>query len=480
MLGKSGAGIILCHHGKGRGRKRVPQQEGNKENGSFQRFPGKENNLQSVSLHCLAGPLRGQTFRLDGGPVFIFGRYAKAHFSLAADPATSHLHFVVDISDDRVRILDLDSTNGIVINEKHHGGKQGPPMRRFQTLQSGDTVLAGSCLFRVAVAEAAPFKELASILDAAPAAGSAPGEKPGESGDAFEIAGGFGTGDNFNPDALPSIDGYTILEKIGGGGKGVVYKAIKDDTGAEAAVKMMLLSRSKRKKQRLLETFWREIQITKQLDHPNIVRYLGDGVSGGAPYLALEYVEGGTLDELIRRSADGRMDLPQAVPLFIQLLEAAAHMHGRFLVHRDIKPKNVLLDLRRGGTYAAKLSDMGLTCRFTDLDAGEYLPIVTEGGTPAYMPPEQLTDLTRAIPQSDVFSAAATLYHMLTGELLYDFAGRDQTEAIIESNIRPIAELRPELPSAVAGVIDKALSYTPGNRYEDASEMLFAFKAALA
>lgn len=438
--------------------------------------------MQSISLHCLAGPLKGQTFRLDGGPVFIFGRYAKARFSLAADPATSHLHFLVDISDDRVRILDLDSTNGLVINDKHYGGKQGPPMRHFRELQSGDTVLAGSSLFRVAVVKEPPFSELTSLLDAAAVSVSSSGatrrEKRKDRGDP----------DNTNPglnDALPDgvlpvIDGYTLLERIGGGGKGVVYKAVKDDTGATAAVKMMVLGRSKRRKKRLMETFWREIQITKQLDHPNIVRYLGDGLANNAPYLAIEYVEGGTLDDLIHNSPDGRMELPRAVPLFIQLLEAVSHMHSRYFVHRDIKPKNILLDLRRGGAYAAKLSDMGLSCRFTDIDAGEFLPIVTEGGTPAYMPPEQLTDLTRAIPQSDVFSAAATLYHMLTGTLLYDFTGKEQTEAILDSNIKPIHELRPELPQAVADVIDKSLSYSPENRYDNAPEMLLAFKDALA
>ncbi len=426
--------------------------------------------MQSISLHCLAGPLRGQTFRLDGGTVFIFGRYAKAHFSLAADPATSHLHFLVDTSDARVRILDLDSTNGLVINEKHYGGKQGPPMKGYYTLQSGDTVLAGSSLFRLSVVEEPALSDLAPLMDGASDSptGSTRREKDERATQADVI--------------LPAIEGYTILGKIGGGGRGVVYRAIKDDTGATAAVKMMAAARNNTKKQRLLETFWREIQITKQLDHPNIVRYLGDGVADNAPYLAIEYVEGGTLDDLIRNSPDGRMELPAAVPLFIQLLEAVSHMHARFLVHRDIKPKNILLDLRRGGTYAAKLSDMGLACRFTDLEAGEdgYLPIVADGGTPAYMPPEQVTDLSRALPQSDVFSAAATLYHMLTGSLLYDFTGKDQTEAIIDFNIKSIASLRPDLPLSFTEVIDKCLSYSPENRYDNAADMLLAFKAALA
>lgn len=174
------------------------------------------------------------------------------------------------------------------------------------------------------------------------------------------------------------------------------------------------------------------------------------------------------------------MEMPQAVPLFLQLLEAVGYMHSVSLVHRDIKPKNILLDLRRGGGMAVKLSDMGLSCRFSSPDAGEFLPIVTEGGTPAYMPPEQLTDLTRALPDSDVFSAAATFYHMVTGELLYEFKDRDQTETILDGVIRPIRELRPDLPGRVADVITKALSYAPESRYANAMEMLAAFRNALA
>ena len=454
--------------------------------------------MPNISLLCLSGPLTGQIFRLSGGPLFIFGRYPRANCSLAADPSASHLHFAIDVSDSRVRIIDLGSTNGLVVNDRHYGGKTGTPVVDFVALKNGDIIMAGSCVFRLnqetprtsrATTQAEERKKSAIIPNLyrpatqharrpAPAYHDTVSTDTVLSPPVSAPPGEETTVDGAEKDApFPEIVGFTIVEKIGGGGKGVVYKAVKNDTGAAAAIKLLLSHKGHRL--RSIEVFRREILVTRQLSHPNIIRYLGDGLAGGDPYLALEFIAGGTVDELISSSPGGRMDLPEAVPLFIQILEATAYMHSLFLVHRDIKPKNILLDVRRGGSMAAKLSDMGLACRVTSHDMDELFPIVSEGGTPAYMAPEQLLDITRAMPQSDVFSLAAPVYHMLTGTLLYDFAGRDQREAIIEGNIKPILYLRPDLPPGLANAISKGLSYNPENRYENAQEMLDAIKQAL-
>lgn len=445
--------------------------------------------MRTISLNCLAGPLKGEVFKLENGPVFIFGRYPKAGYSLAADPAASHLHFLIDTSDNRVRIIDLGSTNGLVINEKHLGGKQGAPFNDFIKLKSGDTILAGACLFRLSVIEdAMPGTSLLNPVN--PETGehektdststSPAGRTAVMSRDsvARRMADSRDVPAGRQENGLPAIPGYTLIEKIGEGGKGVVFRAVKDDSGAAAAIKMLSLGRQRAL--RAMESFQREIEITRQLDHPNIIRYLGDGFTGGAPYLAIEYVGGGNVDELISYSPDKRLSLPQSVPLFIQLLEAVGYMHNMGLVHRDIKPKNILLDLRRGGSMAAKLSDMGLSCRVSLGELSDYMPIVADGGTPAYMPPEQIMDGNRAIPQSDVYSAGATLYHMLTGSLLYDFTDKDKTEAILEGKVKPIQQLRPDISNPIADVVGKALAYSPDDRYANAHAFLEAFRRALS
>jgi tRNA A-37 threonylcarbamoyl transferase component Bud32/pSer/pThr/pTyr-binding forkhead associated (FHA) protein len=428
----------------------------------------------------------GQNCHLTGRPVFLFGRYSRCHFRLSSDPAASQLHFLVDISDGRVRIIDLGSTNGIVVNDVPYGGRFGKPAASFLVLNNGDSVLAGGSVFQLEIdysQEDAPAdipqgqKSKAEIVAGVPdrrqeskiagedekdrtAIGHAPQLTAAEINERF-----------------PEVDGYVMLGRIGSGGRGTIYKAIKIDSGEKAALKMLLPKTLK--KPRALEVFDREIKITRELNHPNIIRHIDDGVSNHSPYLAIEYADGGNLDEYIRLSPEGRLDFSEAASMFTQVLEGLSYMHDKALVHKDVKPKNVLLVKNRETGLAAKLSDMGLTSRMSTNMGDDFLPLVAEGGTPAYMPPEQLIEFTQALPQSDVFSAAATFYQMLTGSLLYDFKNHDQATAILDGNIRPILTLCPELPGRVAEVVNRALSYYPENRYADAGEMLAALKEAL-
>lgn len=447
--------------------------------------------MRTITLKCVAGPLKGETFSLDGGPVFLFGRYPKAGYSLAADPAASHLHFLIDTSDNRVRVIDLGSTNGLVINEKHMGGKQGAPFTDFVKLKSGDTILAGACLFRLSVVD-----ESTSAHNATSKSGRM---LPSEHGHLKDHAStrrtavlakqktpppdqpaGRDAPARRQENGLPAIPGFTLIEKIGEGGSGVVYRAVTDSSGASAAIKMLLVGRQGTLL--AMETFQREIEVTRMLKHSHIIRYLGDGFTGGAPYLALEYVSGGTLEELVGEGRAKRLDLPQAVPLFIQLLEAAAYLHGQGLVHRNIHPGNVLLDPRRGGSMAVKLSGLGLACRVSSGEPSDLMPLMAEngadGGKTAFMPPERLSEAGRALFQSDVYSSAATFYYMLTGQAPRLPVGNDKAPG--GGRVMSLARVRPEVSPAISEVMDKALSIPMNDRYADGQAFLDAFRRSLA
>lgn len=430
----------------------------------------REKLVQHISLHCLAGPLQGKIFRLEGGPIFIFGRYAKLAYCLAADPTSSLLHFLIDISDEQIRIIDLESTNGLTVNDVHFGGKTSKPLREFIPLKSGDTIAAGSSLFRLNVVSELILDEdffgdiTAPHDEYAPAADELPPESQGDSAEDTV----FG---------LPFVEGYTLLKELGDGDGGAVYRAVKDDTGDAAVLKTMLPGKAG--KWHPIDLLLREILVTRQLEHPNIIRYLGDGTVDGVPYLALEYADGGSLDELILHAPNGRLELSQIVPLFIQLLEAVAYMHSRYVVHRDIKPENILLALRGGGMYAVKLSGLGMARKFGSMDTEELPSIAAAEGATKYMPLEQWAELSRAIPQSDVYGCAMTLYHMLSGRRPYEPAEIGKPASTLDRVITPITELRPEIPHPLGAVLAKALSPSPEDRYEHAAAMLLAFKCAL-
>ena len=236
-----------------------------------------------VSLVCTHGPLQGRTFNLDGGPLFIFGRDSRAHFDLADDPAISHLHFIIDVSDSRVRIADLGSTNGLMVNLQRFGGRSGTPRKGFTDIRHGDAVLAGSSLFRLVV-DNAPLPVPARAFTTTRIVSASRTAHDGMDGlttvmrrEDEEMLAGFpgGIPPAQFPEPLPDIPGYTVLSYVGGGDATCIFKAIKDDSGAVAAIKTLRPSLAAGKKTAMLHMFRREKDIMRRLRHSNIVRYMG-------------------------------------------------------------------------------------------------------------------------------------------------------------------------------------------------------------
>jgi serine/threonine protein kinase len=254
---------------------------------------------------------------------------------------------------------------------------------------------------------------------------------------------------------------------------GAVYLAHRRGGGPPVALKVMLprveVDASAQ------EIFLREIEVTQALQHPNIVRLLDYGPHADRLYVALEYCPGGSA-EALRRRHGGRVPLPDVLRLAVGALEGLAAAHERGYVHRDLKPENVLL----GPDGTARLADFGLAKSFQQAGLSGMTATGAVAGTYHFMPREQLTAFREVRPVSDVWSMAATLYYLLSGQYPRDFApGADPLAVILRGGVVPLRERDPSVPEPLAAVLDKALADDPPARFPTAREMAAALRGVL-
>jgi hypothetical protein len=262
---------------------------------------------------------------------------------------------------------------------------------------------------------------------------------------------------------------YELLAKLGAGGMGVVYRA--RDPGLGRLVALKLLGGGQHDAARRAR-FARELAAAGRLDHPHVARALDCGESDGRPFLVMEYVEGLDLDRLLR--AAGRLPVADACELARQAAVALHHVHGCGLVHRDVKPSNLMLT----PDGRLKVLDLGLA-RFHGGGTGEALTELGQVlGTVDYLAPEQLSDPRRVDGRADLYALGCTLYHLLSGRAPFDGPGcRLEHEKLTAHGHAPPPALRarrPEVPEAVAAVVHRLLAKDPADRYADAAEVAAA------
>jgi serine/threonine protein kinase len=203
------------------------------------------------------------------------------------------------------------------------------------------------------------------------------------------------------------LGAYIITDWIGQGGMGQVFKAVHDMLGRECALKVLPLQKANDES---IANFRREIRTQAKLDHMNLVRAYDAGEDGGVHFLVVEYVPGTDLRRLVRTK--GRLDVQQAANIIRQSAEGLAHAHSHGLIHRDIKPGNILVT----PDGVAKLSDLGLAGYLHDVDdprAGKTV------GTADYLSPEQIRSPNEITPASDIYALGCTLYYAVTGKVPY-------------------------------------------------------------
>ncbi len=272
--------------------------------------------------------------------------------------------------------------------------------------------------------------------------------------------------------AAHQIPGYQIMGKLGAGAMAVVYKARQLSLDRIVAVKVLPKRFTENKE--YVERFYKEGKAAGRLNHPNIVQAVDVGEAGGYHYFVMEYVEGKTLyDDLAEGKVYGERE---ALDVIIQVAEALRHAHSVGLIHRDVKPKNIMIN-KEG---IVKLADMGLARQTTDFEAAK----MEKGkayGTPYYISPEQIRGEMDVDGRADIYGLGATFYHLVTGRV--PFMADDPAEVMrkhLKDQLVPPDHINTSLSAGVSEVIEVMMAKNKKDRYSSVEELLIDLKAVRA
>ncbi len=490
-----------------------------------------------ITLRVIAGPDEGREFSFEEHDNFIVGRAKKAQFRLPKDdPYFSRNHFLIEVNPPLCRLLDMGSRNGTFVNSQKvtsielndgdeiRGGRTVLQVALVGAIQAADVASrpesAIDTLAQRLIEPQHQEKKSNSRADNAnwraggvsPPVQSSPLETPPTGGltpparqdvdlSARQQVGTVDTNDLPPTLVLPllepvSVDAsmvsllpadyreqirkreqpiaeYQIVDELGRGGMGVVYRAIRVADRSVVAIKTVLPA--VRGERQDYAKFLREADILRQLDHPRIVRFREVGESQGLVYFAMDFVPGTDGGKLVRKNAEP-LPIPRAVRIVCQLLEALESAHAIGFVHRDIKPSNLLIRADGPADYVL-LSDFGLARTYQASKLSGLTITGAIGGTTPFMPPEQITAFRDSKPAVDQYAAAATLYYLLTKQYVYDFPKElsKRLLMILQDDPISVTQRRSDLPHPLVEAIQRGLAREPDDRFRDVA----AFRLAI-
>ncbi|MBI4614724.1 MAG: protein kinase [Planctomycetes bacterium] len=411
-----------------------------------------------IEVVIVEGPGAGSGRVLDGDGAIAIGRSSRNDIAIDGN-LVSRFHARIELSGSVAIVTDLESQNGIELNGTRVASGE---------LRSGDRIKIGEVTIEFRFVEpvegpstAVVARERAST-ELPPRVARSRKNRP----DLWETP---------RPPAIPPLPEellgrrmgpYRLLEVRGSGGSSVVFLSRHEESDETVAVKVLSTRLSNEEELRL--RFAREARLSRDLVHPGIVRFLDAGVTeDGLCYIATEFVEGRSVEEILRDAAP--LPVGRAVGWAIDVSEALAFAHSRPIIHRDVKPGNVVIERQ---SDRARLLDFGLA-RFLDADGTRLTATGEILGTFQFISPEQLEDTKSADARADVYGLGALLYAMLTG--LPPFTGETRfviLQRVLATLPRPVAELRPDVPGWLARIVERALAKDPAARQQTMEEML--------
>lgn len=265
------------------------------------------------------------------------------------------------------------------------------------------------------------------------------------------------------------IAGYKFLGKLGAGAMATVHKAKQLSLDRVVAIK--ILPRKFSSNPQFIERFYAEGRAAAALNHPNIVQAYDVGKSGEFHYFVMEFVDGRTVfDDIVKHK---RYPEGEAIDVIIQIAEALQHAHEKGLIHRDVKPKNIMIT-KEG---VAKLADMGLARAMNDKEMAEA-EAGKAFGTPYYISPEQIRGEVNITAAADIYSLGATLYHMVAGTVPFD--GKNPSAVMhkhLKSELVPPDHVNPKLSAGISEVIEMMMAKDPRARYKSCKDLLIDLRA---
>ena len=366
------------------------------------------------SLIVERGQERGLTYALDPSVPAVCGR-EPSNPVVISDPAASRRHFQINFRQGRWYVEDLGSRNGTYLNEDQLIGDA--PLEFGARIQVGETVF--------------------SFLE----------EDQNTKG---QVGGLMGK----------TLGGYLILERVGRGGMGTVYKARQISLNRIVALK--ILSSRLAKDPSFIAQFVAEARAAGALNHPNVVQVFDVGETNGLHFFSMEFMESGAVHDAFASKENSRYPWTEALPLIMDAAEGLVFAERRGIIHRDIKPDNLMLSV----DGSVKIADLGLATRTDTEGDGKIF------GTPHFVSPEQAQgkQVTHA---ADIYSLGATFYRVVAGQ--NPFSGKTVKEILrkqISADPTPIGELVPDFPSDLTAILSKMMAKRVEDRYQSASELL--------